>query len=305
MAESHRETQKRKWADALQYITTSNAFQDVWKRLNLTKYRIIPMEQRHFHEALNIMAYQFSSAGGTMSRTVVQHTVMECYNIYKVELAHSLQTGLNFVIVDERNSVCALSFGFDVTDMPPKIESYITGDLMYLKEAINMKSELYQKYMGDVSGYKFGELFYGGTTAVRPDKIRLKLGNITTELYTVLTIATGYRMIQVAVSHPVTIKIARTMMEKGLYYADIDLVDFSDITLTNGQHVSHYYDRLRTERGFSPEKIRKLKSNSVWGLTFTHWDRVLFQSEDPYEQAIEEWKKRVNIFFNRKKKAKL
>ena len=100
-----------------------------------------------------------------------------------------------------------------------------------------------------------------------------------------------------------TIKVARKIQD--LPHVDVDLVDFSDITLTNGRHIDYYYDRLKTERGFSSERIRKMKKDSIWGMTFTHWDRVQFESEDPYERAVEEWKRRADLFFSQKKKAKL
>lgn len=183
-----------------------------------------------------------------MLRTVVQHSVMESDNIYKVKLSHSLLTGLNFVIVDARDSVCALSFGFDVTDKPPEMGSDGAGDVLYLNNAILAQSDLYQQYMGDVDGYPFGDLFSDGHIAVRPDQMRLKLGNVLSELWTVLAIATEYRMMEVAVAHPMTIQVALTMTAKGLNYFDIDLVDFSDITLTNGRHIDSYYDRLRTAK---------------------------------------------------------
>merc|ERR1712156_500688 len=166
-----------------------------------------------------------------------------------------------------------------------------------------MGSNLWIKYMHDLNGYKFGELICDGHGVVRPDKIRLKLGIICTELYTVLAIATGYRMMEVTVAHPMTIRVARTLNH--FDYAEVELVDFTDIVLTNGKHIDYYYEKLREERGFSEERIDKLKEESIWGVTFTHFDQIKFRSDDVYDRAIEEWTKRSTIFMKPKRQPKL
>ena len=72
---SNREELKKKWRANLTRFVSSKPIMDVLKVLNLSKYSIAPMEACHLHECLNMMAYQFSSAGGVMIRVVTQRTV--------------------------------------------------------------------------------------------------------------------------------------------------------------------------------------------------------------------------------------
>merc|ERR1719242_1064416 len=257
----------------------------------------------HFHEALNIISYQFSSSGGTMLRVVTQHTALQTYRIYEQVLSHVVQTGLNFIIVDQQDRVCAILFGFDIKDQPSHNVDTEENDLSHLQATILSKSNLWKKYMHDPNAYKFGELICDGHVAVRPDKIRLKLGILCTELYTVLAIATGYRMIWAAVSHPVTMRAARTLAQ--FDYAEVEVHHFGDITLKNGKHIDYYYNKLREERGFSVERIERLREKSIWGLTITHCDRIKTQKYDPYDRALEEWVKRGKISFQQKTRSKL
>ena len=261
------------------------------------------MSIHHIHECLNIMAYQFSSAGNNIGRIVTQTTVLDTHNEYREELVHVVDTGLNFVIVDKDDSVCAIGYGFDVLDTPSESANSKDFDFSHLRRAMKAKSTFYSKYMKNPHKYSYGEMFCDVYGVVRPDKVGSKIGYMISELMTVLAIAVGYKAMFFAVSHPATIQGAKNMQR--MNYIECDIIDFNDITLTNGKHIEYYYDKLQKEKGYSAERMEQIRRNSKWGLIIIHFDLINFRSEDLFDRALEYWCTKRSVSLTRAPRQKL
>eukprot|EP01083_Nonionella_stella_P186413 682305_1 len=279
---NNRKAMNQAWRQNLHRITQSNSFQNVLKRLYLTDY-------------------QRSSSGGTMLRVAVQESILNAYNKASYALLHAIESGLNFVIINKSEQVCAFCYLIDMCDLPTTSKENDETPLNILKNTLLSQSKLYKKYINMNHKYSFGEFIYDGIIMVKPDMLRLKLGNICAELSTVLAVSVGYKLMKVVTSHPMTIKNATKMsLVNSNAYFECEFTNFSNIILSNGVHMSDYYEKLKKRRGLSDKMMQKIKKDSIWGITFTHFDNMKSKYEDPFERAMELWQHRANIFFRTK-----
>eukprot|EP01084_Bolivina_argentea_P199345 341114_1 len=169
---NNRKAMNQAWRQNLHRITQSNSFQNVLKRLDLTEYKIVCMEMIHLHEMMNIFSYQRSSSGGTMLRVAVQESILNAYNKASYALLHAIESGLNFVIINKSEQVCAFCYLIDMCDLPTTSKENDETPLNILKNTLLSQSKLYKKYINLNHKYSFGEFIYDGIIMVKPDMLR-------------------------------------------------------------------------------------------------------------------------------------
>merc|ERR1719491_785960 len=97
----HREKHKQLFKQCVSQFTNSPQFNRLLCTTLGDGFRVEQYDKRYKLQSLQILAYQFSSMGGTNHAKILQLSVADHYRALSHELDHLHETGLGYVLLDQ------------------------------------------------------------------------------------------------------------------------------------------------------------------------------------------------------------
>ena len=256
--ELKRERQKKLFNDLLKKHTSSTAFKKKLESALGKGARMVQYSAKYKHQALQILAYQFSSIGNTNHAKVLMLSVADHYKAISHELDHFGKTGLGAVILDKNNNVCWIQTTWDHCDLPSdfKIKNAKYRRKYEICSAALESDQLYQKMIGSC---KYGEVLYFDKNSCRPDLNGKGLRFISPQ--TAMWRETGYKYAYSLTTNPITIKWGNYLSNSRPARIQQSTFDFSDFVFSDGSSIHDCYKALEEGTDFDVGRIKKENSH--------------------------------------------
>ena len=287
---TQRQSMKLRWTENFQKIINHSLFRTELKHnLNLSGYKITKIKECHIDDILSILSYNMFELNGCNHRKILMSSSIHTYQ-KSLELEHSIDSGLNFVLLDENEEIFAVSYGFDYKDQPlyPHTSCHTAKEFRYIQEmdeyVIDNDRFIQSQFDNDLDkNVKYGQLFYSKVDIVKPDTFREGY-MLTSGLTNMLIGMSGYKYRVYNEFNPMSLMYRQRLSVLPHYFSKE--YDFKNFVFKDGRNMTDIINDFGQQHHEFSNQSLELTNNdckeAFVGIDFEDF------SED-FESEMERW----------------